>query len=163
MDVKLGVPSTDISWWTSKIPPCPLRRVLDLLLVLWPNSKFCPDSLRRSGNPTRIVLPRHWNCHGSLTCLTAEEGNQTKQEITLIPIMHTIHNSQCFFLLQMNSWSQTAFMLFCFVKPNYVNHLSNALENPLFLLQTASHCCIAHPPPTAMQTAAASFCWFDLD
>ena len=35
MDVKLGVLSAGISWWTLKIPRCPLQRVGKLLQALW--------------------------------------------------------------------------------------------------------------------------------
>ena len=32
MDIKLGVLSASISWWTQKIPQCPLQRVGELFL-----------------------------------------------------------------------------------------------------------------------------------
>ena len=43
MDVKLGVPSADISWWTLKIRRCPSRKVDELSPALWTNYKFLPQ------------------------------------------------------------------------------------------------------------------------
>ena len=42
MDIKLGVPSAGISWWTLKIPWCPSRKVGELSPAPWPNFKILP-------------------------------------------------------------------------------------------------------------------------
>ena len=40
MDVEAGVPSAHISWWTVKIPWCPLQRVGELSPTPWLNYEF---------------------------------------------------------------------------------------------------------------------------
>jgi len=59
MDVKMGILSASISWWTLKIPRCHLQRVGDLSLAPRPNSKFLPELLLRGQWQTTEYNPRH--------------------------------------------------------------------------------------------------------